>query len=67
MTAELLIKRMDDASVDRAVVVQAFMAHAYDNRYTADSVARNPDRCVGVCVVDAYKSDARNYADESDS
>src|SRR5262249_41258069 len=50
--------RMDQASVDRAVVVQAFMAHAYDNRYTADSVDRYPDRCVGVCVVDAYEPDA---------
>ncbi len=58
MTAELLVERMDGAGVDRAVVVQAYMAHAYDNSYTADSVARYPDRCVGVCVVDAYTAGA---------
>lgn len=52
VTVEQLLGLMDDAGVDRAVLVQPMSAYTYDNSYTADSAAAHPDRLTSVCIVD---------------
>ncbi|TML13605.1 MAG: amidohydrolase [Actinobacteria bacterium] len=52
LTAEDLLQRMDDTGIDRAVVVQAFSSYQYDNSYTADAAAANPDRLASSCIID---------------
>lgn len=54
-SAEELVVEMDGAGVDRAVLVQAFSAYRYDNRYTADAACANPDRFACACIVDLDK------------
>lgn len=51
-TAEELLREMDDAGIDRAVLVQGFSVYQYDNRYTVDSAERWPDRFASACIVD---------------
>lgn len=58
LTVERYLAEMDAAGVDRAVLVQALTAHGYDNSYTADSVARFPERFVGICSIDMLAADA---------
>ena len=43
-TTEQLIERMDEAHVERAVLVQGVGAYSYDNRYAADSAERHRAR-----------------------
>ena len=52
LAVEDLLKRMDDTGIDRAVLVQAFSSYQYDNRYTADAAATNPDRLASSCIID---------------
>jgi L-fuconolactonase len=52
LAAEDLLQRMDDTGIDRAVVVQAFSSYQYDNSYTADAAAANPDRLASSCIID---------------
>lgn len=52
LAVEDLLQRMDDTGIDRAVLVQAFSSYQYDNRYTADAAAANPDRLVSSCIID---------------
>jgi predicted TIM-barrel fold metal-dependent hydrolase len=58
LTHEELIAAMDEASVAKAVVVQASTAYGYDNSYLADAVAAHPDRFTGVFAVDVLAADA---------
>ena len=58
LTSEEFLRLMDDAGVDRAILVQAFGAYKYDNNYVADMAARYPDRFVAVGIVDATAPDA---------
>jgi len=58
-SAEDLLACMDEAGVERAVLVQPVGAYAYDNRYAADSAARHPARFSGVCCVDPEAAGAR--------
>ncbi len=58
LTGEELLKLMDGAGVDRAILVQAFGAYRYDNNYVADAAAKHPDRFAAVCIVDVLKPDA---------
>lgn len=58
LTAEEFLELMDDAGVDKAVLVQAATVHGYDNSYCADSAQRYPDRFVGVCTIDMLAPDA---------
>ncbi|MGH9016030.1 MAG: amidohydrolase family protein [Acidimicrobiia bacterium] len=44
VTVEELLALMDDAGVDRAVLVQPMGAYSYDNSYAADAAASHPDR-----------------------
>ena len=43
LTGEDLIALMDEAGVDRAVLVQATNTHGYDNAYAADMARAYPD------------------------
>jgi len=56
-SAEGLLEAMDESDVARAILVQPLGAYSYDNRYTADSALRHPDRFVGVCCVDPNGDD----------
>jgi len=56
-SAEELLVQMDAAGVARAILVQPLGAYSYDNRYTADSALRHPDRFASVCCVDASGPD----------
>lgn len=55
---DVLLRALDDAGIDRAVVVQASTVYGHDNRYLADSVAAHRDRLVGVYSLDATAPDA---------
>jgi len=57
-SAEDLLALMDASGVDRAVLVQPVGAYSFDNRYTADSAARYPDRFAGACCVDVDAADS---------
>jgi L-fuconolactonase len=58
MPAEQIRAELDEAGVDRAVLVQAFGAYGFDNAYATDSAAAAPDRFVSVCTVDPLAPDA---------
>jgi L-fuconolactonase len=53
-----MIAAMDEAGVDKTVLVQASSAYAFDNSYVADSVAAHPERFVGVFSIDVVAPDA---------
>src|SRR5215208_5215286 len=55
---EDMIAAMDEAGVDKSVLVQASSAYAFDNSYVADSVAARPDRFTGVFSIDVVAPDA---------
>jgi predicted TIM-barrel fold metal-dependent hydrolase len=59
---ERLLELMDTAGVDRAVLVQGVSAYRYDNRYTADSARRFPERCTSVGCIDVSAPDAADVA-----
>jgi L-fuconolactonase len=46
------------AGVDKAVLVQASSAYAFDNSYVADAVAAHPERFTGVFSIDVVAPDA---------
>jgi predicted TIM-barrel fold metal-dependent hydrolase len=51
-TVEGLLTLMEEARVDRAVLVQAVSAYQVDNRYVADAAAAHADRCSSVACLD---------------
>jgi predicted TIM-barrel fold metal-dependent hydrolase len=53
-----VIKALDAAGIDKAVVVQASTVYGHDNRYVVDTVRAYPDRLVGVYSIDALAPDA---------
>ncbi len=53
-----MIKADVAAGVDKAVLVQASSAYAFDNSYVADSVAAHPERFTGVFSIDVVAPDA---------
>jgi len=57
-TAEQLLACMDEAGVERAVLVQAVGAYTYENDYAADSAAAHPSRFASACCVDPVAGDA---------
>jgi len=57
LPVEEMLRQMDDAGIDRAVLSQAFGVYRGDNSYLADSVARYPERFAAVCVVDPLQED----------
>lgn len=50
-SAEELLAGMDEVGIEAAVLVQAYSAYRFDNRYTADSAELSP-RLVCACGVD---------------
>ncbi|GAA3706414.1 amidohydrolase family protein [Streptomyces tremellae] len=53
-----LVRALDEASVAKAVVVQASTVYGHDNRYVVEAVRAHPDRFVGVYSIDALADDA---------
>jgi predicted TIM-barrel fold metal-dependent hydrolase len=58
LDTEGLLAAMDEAGVDRAVLVQFAHVHGWDNSYVVDSARRHPGRVVAVCGVDTLAPDA---------
>jgi L-fuconolactonase len=54
---DTLLRSMDDAGIERAMVVQASTAYGNDNRYAADAVRAHPDRFGGVFSIDMLADD----------
>jgi L-fuconolactonase len=52
VTVEGLVALLDEAKVDRAVLVQAVSAYRHDNRYVVDSAQRFGGRCASVVCLD---------------
>lgn len=55
---EQLLASLDEAGIDRAVVVQASTVYGNDNSYVVEAVRSHPDRFAGVCSIDVLASDA---------
>jgi predicted TIM-barrel fold metal-dependent hydrolase len=53
-----LLRAMDAADIEQAVVVQASTVYGHDNRYVAQTVRTHRDRLVGVYSLDALAADA---------
>lgn len=58
VTAEVLLRLMDEQGVERACAVQRAHVYGYNNAYVIDSAKRYPDRLVAVCVIDAAAVDS---------
>ncbi|HTM61515.1 MAG TPA: amidohydrolase family protein [Burkholderiales bacterium] len=58
VSAPEMIAAMDEAGIERSVLVQASTCYGFDNRYVADSVAEHPSRFSGVFSVDVLAADA---------
>ena len=58
VTAEEMLVAMDEAGVEKMVLVQASTCYGHDNAYVADAVAAHPRRFVGVFSVDMVAPDA---------
>ena len=58
VTHDELVRAMDDAGVDAAVVVQASTIYGHDSSYVVEAVKAHPDRFVGVYSIDALAPDA---------
>jgi len=52
VSAEQMVKAMDEAGVEKSAVVQASTCYGHDNSYLADSIAAYPKRFTGVGSVD---------------
>ena len=55
---EALVRAMDEAGVERAVVVQASTVYGHDNRYVLEAVRAHPERLVGVYSINVLAPDA---------
>jgi L-fuconolactonase len=58
VAVEEMIAAMDEAGVDKSVLVQASTCYGHDNSYVADAIAAHPDRFTGVFSVDVLAADA---------
>ncbi|MEU0466096.1 amidohydrolase family protein [Amycolatopsis sp. NPDC006131] len=61
VTAEGMVRAMDEAGISRSVLVQATTAYGYDNSYVLDSRAARPDRFIAVGTVDPLRPDAADH------
>ena len=57
VSAEGLMKFMDEAGVDRATLVQALSSHGFDNTYVSDMAELYPSRFTSVCIIDMVAED----------
>lgn len=53
-----LLRMMDEARIDRAILVQSYMAYRDDNSYAADCAAERPERFVAVAIINPAGADA---------
>jgi predicted TIM-barrel fold metal-dependent hydrolase len=58
VSAEQMLAAMDEAGIERSVLVQASTCYGHDNSYVADAVAAHPQRFAGVFSVDVLAPDA---------
>jgi predicted TIM-barrel fold metal-dependent hydrolase len=58
VTAEGMLRRMDETGIGQAVLVQATTHYGYDNSYVLDTGRRHPERFVAVGTVDPLRPDA---------
>jgi predicted TIM-barrel fold metal-dependent hydrolase len=58
VSAERMLGAMDQAGIERSVLVQASTCYGHDNSYLADAVAAHPQRFAGVFSVDVLAPDA---------
>jgi L-fuconolactonase len=58
LDGETLQSRLTGAGVEKAVLVQALSAHAFDNSYTADCARRFPNRFTSVGALDLAAENA---------
>lgn len=58
VTAEVLLRLMDEQGVERACAVQRAHVYGYNNAYVIDSARQHADRLVAVCVIDAAADDS---------
>lgn len=58
VTAEVLLRWMDEQGVERACAVQRAHVYGYNNAYVVDSARLYADRLAAVCVIDAAADDA---------
>ena len=64
-SAERLLTLMDDAGVDRAVLVQPVSAYGFDNDYTADAAQSYATRYTSVACLDPGAERAAERADST--
>lgn len=57
-TGEQFIKEMDEAGIDRALLVQGFHTYHFDNSYAIDCALKYPKRFQSVVVIDQSKPDS---------
>jgi predicted TIM-barrel fold metal-dependent hydrolase len=66
-TADFLLRLMNETGVERAVLVQPSV-YGWDNSYLCDCVEREPERFVGVCLVEPQSeraaADLRHWCNE---
>src|SRR5947207_15394424 len=60
VSAEQMLAAMDEAGIEKSVLVQASTCYGHDNSYVADAVAAHPKRFAGVFSVDMLAPDARD-------
>jgi len=58
VSAEQMLAAMDEAGIERSVLVQASTCYGHDNSYLADAVAAHRQRFAGVFSVDMVAADA---------
>lgn len=64
VTATKLLAALDDAHVERAVLVQRGRLYGYDNRYVCDAAAAHPHRLQYICQVDAAERECDRRASD---
>jgi predicted TIM-barrel fold metal-dependent hydrolase len=58
VSAEQMLAAMDEAGIEKSVLVQASTCYGHDNSYVADALAAHPQRFAGVFSVDVLAPDA---------
>jgi len=57
MSAEILLSLNAQAGIDKTVLVQAYSAYKYDNRYTADCAASYPGHFASMIILNPLEHD----------
>ncbi|ABE36892.1 amidohydrolase family protein [Paraburkholderia xenovorans LB400] len=57
LSAQQLVAAMDESSISKTLLIQAYSAYRYDNSYLESVIGEFPDRFAGVCMVDPLARD----------